>query len=188
MQELDVGSLLAPIIALGGSRGFRNVLRWLFKFLVIGGVVIVAAALLGLFVMSSMARMHGVKSISIPSDYYISGHLRNADYADAYRVKMEFTPYRSIDDVIENAWEKGSGAIYRTDKEVCYEGVAPGLTYRVSYILDLEADPPTLTVCTTVHYVETKGQWYFAAVMPVHKMLMPFMVDRMSKASVGAHP
>jgi hypothetical protein len=159
-------------------------LRAIFKFLVIGGVVIVATALLGMFIMASVARMHGVESISVPNDTYISGYARRADYSDAHRVKMEFNPFRSIDDVIDHAWEKGSGAVYRTDKEVCYEGVAPGLTYRVSYMLDLEARPPTLTVSTTVHYVEQKGRWYFGAIMPFHKMLMPFMVDRMSKARV----
>lgn len=161
-------------------------LRVLFKFAFLGGVVIVAAALLGLFIMSSVARMHGVESVPIPPDSYISGHAGNADYADAYRAKMEFNPYRNIDEVIEQAWEKGSGAIYRSDKEVCYEGVAPGLTYRVSYILDFKANPRTLTVCTTVHYVKTKGEWYFALVMPFHKMLMPFMVDRMSNARADA--
>jgi hypothetical protein len=159
-------------------------LRTIFKFVLIVGVVIVATALLGLFVMSSVARMHGVESVSIDDDTYISGYARDADYADAYRVKMDFNPFRSIDDVIDHAFEKGNGAVYRTDKEICYEGVAPGLTYRVSYILDLEAGPPTLTVCTTVHYADKTGPWYFGAVLPFHRMLVPFMVDRMSNTSM----
>jgi hypothetical protein len=167
----------------GGSR-----VRSLFKFVFLTGLVLAVTALLGLFVMSSLARIDGVKSVPIPSDSYISGHARRADYADAYRVEMEFSNYRHIGDVIDNAFEKGSGAIYRSDKEVCFEGVAPGLTYRTSYILEYDADPPALTVSTTVHYVKTKGEIYFFFVMPIHKMIVPYMLDRMSKATVKANP
>jgi hypothetical protein len=159
--------------------------RALFKFFVIAGVVLGVAAILGLFVMSSLARIDGVKEVPIPTESYISGHARNADYADSYRIEMKYNPFRHIHDVMEHAFEKGSGAIYSTDKEVCYEGVAPGLTYRISYILEKDADPPSLTVSTTVHYVAAKGEWYFTAVNPLHKMLTPYMVDRMSKVTIN---
>jgi hypothetical protein len=159
-------------------------LRTVFKVIFIGGIVIVGAALLGLFLMSSIARMNGVESLSIPADTYISGHAQTADYTDAYRTEMLFNQYRNIDDIIANAWEKGSGAIYRTEKEVCYEGASLGTTFRISYILDLEAKPVTLTVCRTIHYADTKAEWYYPVVMPFQRMLMPFMVDRMAKERV----
>jgi hypothetical protein len=156
--------------------------RSMFKFTFIAAVVLAATALLGLFVMSSLARIDGVTPIPIPDGSYISSHVRNADYADSYRVEMQFSNYRHIGDVIDNAFAKGSGAIYRTEKEVCFEGVAPGLTYRVSYILEREATPPALTVSTTVHYIDTRGKIYFFLALPIHKMLVPYMLDRMSKA------
>lgn len=159
-------------------------MRTFLRLVFFTAVVLGGTALLGLFVMSGLARADGVKQVPIPSDSYITSHVRAADYADSYRVGMEFDPYGSIDDVIDNAFEKGSGAIYRTDKEVCYEGVAPGLTYRISYIHDRDISPHTLTVSTTVHYVDAKGKWYFMLALPIHKMLVPYMVDRMSKVSI----
>lgn len=162
--------------------------RTLFKFVFLTGVVLGATALLGLFVMSSLARIDGVKGVPVPAESYISGHASRADYADAYRVEMPFSNYRHIGDVIDNAFHKGSGAIYRTDREVCFEGVAPGLTYRTSYILEYDADPPALTVTHTVHYIKTKGEVFFFLAMPVHKMLVPYLLDRMARATVAANP
>lgn len=160
-------------------------MRSLFKLVFLAGVVLGATALLGLFVMSSLARIDGVEAVAVPAESYVSGHARRADYADAYRVEMRYSNYRHIGDVIDNAFHKGSGAIYRSDREVCFEGVAPGLTYRTSFILEHGAEPPALTVSTTVHYVKKKGEIYFFLAMPVHKMLVPYLLDRMSKATIN---
>jgi len=157
-------------------------MRSIIKFVFLAGIVLAVTAVLGLFVMSSLARIDGVKTVAVPTDSYISGHIRNADYYDAYRIDMDYSNYANIGDVINNAFAKGNGAIYRTDKEVCFEGEAPGLIYRVSYILERDGEDSALTVSTTVHYRQPRGEWYFFFAMPIHKMVVPYMLDRMAKA------
>lgn len=158
--------------------------RTLVKVLVVAGVVLGLTAFFGLFVMSNLARIDGVAAAAIPNESYLSGSSQMCDYADAYRIPMEFNPFRNIDDVADNAFEKGRGEIHRTDKEVVYEGIAPGLRYDISYLLERRTQPSTLTVCTTVRCETRTGRIYLTLVKPIHKMLLPYMVKRMSNAVV----
>lgn len=158
--------------------------RTLLKVFVVAGVVLGLTAFLGLFVMSSLARVDGVAAAAIPNESYLSGATEGADYADAYRVPMEFNPFGNIDDVAEHAFEKGKEEIHRTDDEVVYQGVAPGLRYDIAYLLERRTRPATLTVCTTVRCQTRTGRIYLTLVKPIHKMLLPYMVKRMSNAVV----
>jgi hypothetical protein len=160
-------------------------IRTLFKVLFVGGFILGLTALLGLFVMSNLARIDGVAPTAVPNESYLSSLAERADYSDAYRIPMEFNPFGKVDDVADHAFEKGSAEIRRSDDEVVYRGEAPGLHYDISYLLERRTQPATLTVCTTVRYDDRKGRIYFTLVKPIHKMLMPYLLKRMSNATVN---
>jgi hypothetical protein len=164
----------------GGMCMFGTLLKVVFGAAIVLGVT----AFLGLFVMSSLARVNGVKEVAVPNASVLAGAAAKADYADAYRIGMEFCPFRHIDDVAANAFEKGSAELRRSETEVMYEGVAPGVRYNISYILDREATPMTLTVCTVVNGAGRTGPAYLTLVKPIHRMLVPYMVNRMSNVTI----
>jgi len=147
-------------------------------------IVIAIVGLIGVAVMGGLARSDGVENAEIPPDSYIFGYAGQADYADAYVAPMQFSAFGNIDAVAANAFERGDHEIHRSEREVTFEGTAPGVTYQISYILDLSASPATLTVCTAVHVENRRGRAYFTVVKPIHKMLLPYLVNRMSKSNI----
>jgi len=159
--------------------------RTLVKVVFVAAVILGITAFAGLFVMSSLARINGVHEVPVPNASVLANEAARADYSDAYRIEMEFCPFRNIDDVAANAFERGSAELTRTDSEVMYEGVAPGVRYNISYILDRSADPPTLTVCTAARKEGKTGMVYLPLVKPIHRMLVPYLVNRMSNATIN---
>ncbi len=151
----------------------------LFKVVVGTLVVICITAGLGLVIMAGVAATHGVERVDVPSNSFLAGVAQNADYADAYRMKMEFVFYRDIHQVIENAEIKGDDEAHRSKHEVVYDGGAPGLRYQVAYLLDRGVSPPTLTMITTVDIREKKGEYFWMVVRPIHRCLAPYMLDRL---------
>jgi hypothetical protein len=43
----------------------------------------------------------------------------------------------------------------------------------------------TLTVCTVVHEEGRTGKVYLPLVKPIHRMLVPYMVNRMSNVTIN---
>lgn len=155
-----------------------------FKIIGIGAGVVLIVGVLGLLVMSGVAVGHGVEPVPLPLQSYIAAGAASADYTDAYRVPMPYGGFRTIDDVIANAFQKGR-EIHRSDEEVVYEGDAPGLHFYVSYLLDRTATPPTLTMATRVRYLNRTGRWYFIVVRQVHRRLTPIMLDQMAQSAAS---
>jgi len=153
----------------------------LFKVLIVTLIVVAITGFIGLVIMAGVAGTHGVKRVAIPENSYLAAAAQSADYADAYRIPMEFVFYRDIHGVIQNATIKGDNEVHRSETEVVYEGKAPGLRYQVSYVLDRSVDPPTLAMVTVVKITDPgKGRYYWKAFRPIHRSLAPYMLDRLA--------
>ena len=157
-------------------------MKTMLQFILVAVLGVGAIVFVGLFAMSGVATSHEIIRVPVPRDSYLSGNVRTADYADAYSAPMRFSSYRTIEEVAENAFHKGQEA-HRDDHEVAYRGKAPGLDYHISYILDLGARPRTLTVATTVNFRGWVGRAYWFVTRPIHRMLVPVMLDRMAQAA-----
>lgn len=141
----------------------------------------VAALLLGfVFLLGVVANARGVRSVAVPSPSLIAPRATGMDYVDAYRVAVSSGRLRNLDDVVAAAFQKGDEVGWSTT-EVVYTGCAPGLVFDVAYQLDHENDKPVLTMTTVVRYKSWVGRIYFAAVRPIHRRLVPFMVSRMAR-------
>jgi hypothetical protein len=154
------------------------------KIIAIGAGVVLIVGVLGLFIMSGVAVSHDVERVPVPVHSFFAVGAAGADYVDAYQAPMPYSGFRTIEQVIANAFHKGS-EIYREDNEVVYECEAPGLKYRIAYILDREANPPTLTVAVRVHHITRTGLWYVRVVRPVYRLMIPIAVDRMVQAAAS---
>jgi hypothetical protein len=133
--------------------------------------------------MAGVAGTHGVARIDVPSNSYLAGAAQSADYADAYRMPMEFVFYRDLHQVMQNAPIKGDGEVNRTEFEIVYAGTAPGVHFQVAYQLDRGVSPPTLAMITVVDIREKKGEYFWKLARPIHRCLAPYMLDRLvSKA------
>jgi hypothetical protein len=150
------------------------------KVVVVTLVVIAITALIGLIIMAGVAGTHGVERVDIPANSYLADSVSSADYADAYRIPMEFVAYREIHQVIQNAAFKGDDEVHRSETEVVYEGTAPGLRYHVAYILNREQVTPTLAMVTTVRILNREGRYFWTLVRPIHRCLAPYMLDRLA--------
>jgi hypothetical protein len=149
-----------------------------FLKIVIGAaIVLVIVAALGLTVMSYLARMDNVYEVPVPPESLIAPSAAGADYADAWRGELRGS-YRDIEHVAANAFHTPV-EIQRDDREVLYEGAAPGLRYRISYILDHESRPHGIVVCTTVNVLSRTGRVYWTLVRPIHRALVPYLLKRM---------
>jgi len=156
-------------------------MRTLLKIVIGAGIVLVVVVGLGLTVMSYLARMDNVYEVPIPPESLIAPSADAANYADAWRGDLRGF-YRGIDHVVENAFHKPV-EIQRSDREVLYEGAAPGLRYRISYILDTDSQPRGIIVCTTVNILSRTGRVYWTVVRPIHRALIPYMVKRMADSA-----
>lgn len=156
----------------------------ILRIILIVAVFLLGVGVLGLLIMSGVAAGHGVERIPIPLHSYAAYGAAGADYSDAYQAPMVYASFRTIEEVAANAFQKGQ-EIFRTDDEVVYEGEAPGLHYTISYMLARASDPPTITVVTKVYYTTRAGSWYFRVVRPIHRRLIPIMVDRMAQAAAS---
>jgi hypothetical protein len=152
----------------------------LLKVTLVTLIVIAITALVGIVIMAGVASTHGVERIDVPEGSFLAATAKSADYADAYRIGMEFASYRDIPRVIENAPIKGDDEVYRGDFEVVYQGEAPGLGYHVAYILDREPVIPTLTMVTTVRIMDRKGRYFWKVFRPIYGCLAPYMLDRLA--------
>jgi hypothetical protein len=150
------------------------------KIVLLIAFVILIALAIGLFIMAGVAQSHDVVRIPVPPSTYIAGTEPKADYTDAYIGPMEYSTFRDIDRVAQQAFHRGDKEVYRDEREVAYEGSALGLSYTISYILMKDSSPQTLTVATTVRYGEQKRSRYaWMVAKQVHRRLLPYMVDRM---------
>jgi len=153
----------------------------IFKIVVSAAIVLFVVSALGLTVMSYLARMDNVYEVPVPPGSLIAPSAAKADYADAWRGELRGT-YRDVDHLIENAFHKPV-ELQRDDREVLYEGVAPGLRYRISYMLDTDDQPQAIVVCTAVHILSRTGRIYWTVIRPVHRALIPYMLKRMANAA-----
>jgi hypothetical protein len=156
-------------------------MRILFKIVVGAAIVVVVVGGAGLVVMSYLARVDNVYVVPIPPGSLIAPTAAKADYSDAWRGELRGS-YRDIDHLIDNAFHKPV-ELQRDDREVLYEGAAPGLHYRISYILDTDDRPHAIVVCTAVHVLNRTGRIYWTLVRPVHRALIPYMLKRMANAA-----
>jgi hypothetical protein len=150
------------------------------RIVLLGAFVVLLACGIGLFVMSGVAQSHDVVRIPVPNSTFVGGAAPTSHYADAYIAPMRYSSFTNIERVAQQAFHRGEKEVFRDEREVAYEGKTLGLTYVVSYILAKETSPPTLTVATTVNLAsKRKGRFYWMLVKPVHRHLMPYLLDRM---------
>jgi hypothetical protein len=151
----------------------------LFKVIIIAAIVLAITGGLGLVIMAGVAGTHDVKPIPVPKESSIYGLAQEWDYADAFRRPMEFSAYRDIKQVSENAPIKGDGEIHRTTKEVVYAGKLPGMNYQVAYLLDRDSFPPAVEMVTVYRIKDKKGKYFWKVFRRVHRCLAPYMLDRL---------
>ncbi|MDH3197427.1 MAG: DUF2867 domain-containing protein [Candidatus Krumholzibacteria bacterium] len=156
-------------------------MRTIFKIVVGAAIVVVVVGACGLVVMSYLARLDNVYEVPVPPGSLIAPTAASADYSDAWRGELRGS-YRDIEHVIENAFHKPV-ELQRDDREVLYEGAAPGLRYRISYILDRDSRPQAIVACTTVKILNRSGRIYWTLIRPVHRALIPYMLKRMANAA-----
>ena len=153
------------------------------QFIVIAVIGIGALLFVGLFTMSTVATSHDIVRVPIPRASYLSGAASTAHYADAYIAPMRYSSYVSIEEVEEEVFHKGRREVQRTGAELVYAGKAPGVSYQIAYLLDVNARPRTLTVSTTVIVHNRVGRVYWILTRPIHRMVVPAMLDRMAQAA-----
>lgn len=153
------------------------------QLVVIAVIGIGSLLFVGLFTMSTVATSHDVVRVPVPRASYLSGAAPAAYYADAYVAPMRYSSYVSIEEVEAEVFHKGSKEVYRSGAELAYAGKAPGVSYQIAYLLDVGARPRTLTVSTTVIVHNWVGKVYWTLTRPVHRMIVPVMLDRMAQAA-----
>lgn len=150
------------------------------KIVLLGATLVLIALVIGLVVMAGVAQSHDVVRIPVPQSTFVAGTEAQSIYSDAYVGPMEYSTFRDIDRVSQQAFHRGDKEVYRDEREVAYEGSALGLSYTISYILMKDASPQTLTVATTVRVVEPrKGKYCWMVAKHVHRRLLPYLLDRM---------
>ncbi|MEM8861815.1 MAG: hypothetical protein AAGD96_26125 [Chloroflexota bacterium] len=134
-----------------------------------------------LIILRMIANRRGVQRVQPYSfkDASVEHLFFQADYVDAYRAPLRSSSLQDIDTVVYKAFQKGN-EISRTGSEVIFQEGAPGLDFAVSYRLEPDDEPRTLTMTTAVLFKGTKGKRYFRFVCPVHCTLTPFMISRMA--------
>lgn len=155
----------------------------LFKILIVGLIVFVLAAGLGLVIMAGVANTHDVRPIPIPRDTSLAAIAHQWNYADAFRRPMEYASYKDIAQVVENVPIKGDGEIHRTKNEAVFAGSLPGLQYQVAYMLDRDSFPPALQIVTVYRFKNDRGRWLWKIYRPVHRALAPYLLDRLGSAA-----
>lgn len=152
----------------------------IIKTIIVFAVVIAVVGMLGLVVMSGLARFDGVHEVPVPAHSFLAELADDADYSDAWRAEMEFSAFADINQVADAAFRKGK-ELKRSDKEVVFSGRSLGLRFEISYTLERTSNPPALIVSTVVHTESRLGTAYWTVARPVHRMLLPFMVNRMAR-------
>lgn len=151
----------------------------IIKIVLLGAFLVLVACAIGLFVMAGVAQSHDVVRIPVPQNTFIASTQAMADYSDAFVAPMTYSTFRDIERVAQQAFHRGKREVFRDEREVAYEGTAPGLSYHVSYILMKDPAPQTLTVATTVRFENKKGRYYWMVVKHGHRRLLPYLLDRM---------
>ncbi len=152
-----------------------------FRTLAVLALVVAIVGLIGLFIMAGVAGTHDVVSIPVPSDGYLAG--MKHDYTDAYRAPLRYNTYRDIDRLSREAFRLGGAEVYRSENEIVYEGYRAGIRYYLSYTLDWKTSPNTVTMVTLVRVHGTNAEYAWKAVKPIHKLLSPYLLDRMAQAA-----
>jgi hypothetical protein len=151
----------------------------LLKLLVVVVIVLVITGGLGLAIMAGVAGTHDVKPIPIPKECSIATLAAQWDYADAFRRPMEYTAYKNIHQVIENAPLKGDGEIHRTAREVVYAGSWPGVNYQIAYILNRDTYPYAVELVTAYRVKNPRAKHLLKVYRPIHRCLAPYLLDRL---------
>jgi len=153
------------------------------QFILIAAIGLAAITFVGLFAMSSVATSHDIVRVPIPRASYLADASSVADYADAYTAPMRFSSYGTIEEVELEVFHKGRGEVHRSGIELVYAGKAPGVSYHIGYLLGVSDRPRTLTVSTTVEIHNWVGKVYWTLIAPMHRMVIPAMLDRMAQAA-----
>jgi len=155
----------------------------IIRIVLLGAFAVLVACAVGLVIMSGVAQSHDVVRIPVPPSTFVGGTVSTADFADAYIEPLNYSTFTNIDRVAQVAFHQGDKEVFRNQREVAYEGTRCGLNYVISYILAKDTSPQTLTVATTVRRVDKgrKGPRFLLALWkPVHRRLMPYLLDRMA--------
>jgi|GEM_PF-5641198 len=155
-------------------------MRKIIRIVVVFFVMISVVGGVGLVVMSGAARFEGVHEVPIPPYSYLTQSADKPDYTDAWRAELRLKTFRSIDQVARAAFRRGR-ELYRSENEVVFVGTAPGIHYEVSYFLEQNSQPPALIVSTAVYLDSSMGRAYWTIGRPVHRLLVPFRVNRMAR-------
>ena len=152
-------------------------LRW--AKIVVLTVLVLAVLVFDVFVaLAIVARSRGVEAATLPGESLVATLAADADYTDAYRVRVSALDFPSVEVFDSLAFERGSGVVGRAPGEVVYRGRAPGLQYHVSYLLTSQDDDRWVTLSTAVHYESGAGRAYFAAVRVGHWALTPWLLSK----------
>ncbi len=153
----------------------------IIRILILGAIVVMIACGVGLFVMAGVAQSHDVVHIPVPPNTYVVSTEPMSDYSDAFIAPMTYSFFANIDRVAQQAFHRGDKEVFRDEHEVAYEGRKFGLSYVVSYILEKDQSPQTLTVATTVKVVDPKKRARYLLMIgkPIHRCLIPYLLDRM---------
>jgi hypothetical protein len=155
--------------------------RSILKAFIAVAIIVAFVSLVGVFIMAGVAGTHDVVPIPVPSGSSLS--TMKSDYADAYRAPLTYNTYRNIDRVAEHAYHTGAVEVSRNENEIVFEGYRGGVRYFISYMLDRQTTPNTLTVITLVRVHSTTGDYLWKVVRPVHKRLAPYLLDRMAQGA-----
>ena len=148
---------------------------------VAAAVVIAIVGLIGVFIMAGVAGTHDVVPIPVPSASYLSNF--KYDYIDAYRAPLTNATYRDIERLSAETFRLGAVEIYRDEQEIVYEGFRGGIRYYISYLLDRNTGPNTLTMVTLVRIHSTRSEYFWKVARPIHKRLAPYLLDRITQAA-----
>ena len=147
--------------------------RWI-KFAIIVITALVVLGFLLLKILRSVAQNQGVTEVNLPSGSEIERLALHADYVDAYQVTVEKA---SIPESLFVASYGGNREVARTDQEIVTEGIAPGLSFLVSYH-SADGNPQYTIFSTAVFYESVLGRICFFFVRPVHGRIVPFMLSQ----------
>lgn len=129
-----------------------------------------------------------VAEIPVPPDSLIAQYLENHGYGDAYLVELPAGRFSTVEELHAAAFECPR-VIQQNLEEILCAGNAPGLQYKVSYMLRQQGGPygqAVAIVATVVHDQTTLGKIYFFVVRPLHRFGVPWLVRRMVKRAAAA--
>ncbi|MCP3979681.1 MAG: DUF2867 domain-containing protein [bacterium] len=143
----------------------------------------IAAGILLLFVVLAALALLATRPVDVievppPEDSLIGALGPGADYADAWLIEVPHGLFSDVEAFYRASPERPP-IVERSEEEILARGSAPGLDYWVSYLLQDGSRGRYAILSTRVEYRAAVGRLYFTAVRPVHRRIVPRMLQRM---------